>query len=54
MAPKKVDFQKIQSLKAKWLDKLREMDKHNAAIQQLQQEVMQLQKEVEEEESKKI
>lgn len=48
----KIDYQKVNSLKAKWLDKLREMDKHHLAIQQLQEDVAELRNQVEEEEKK--
>lgn len=63
MADKKVDYQKLNSIKAKWLDKLREIDQltlqvnqlvapYQNSISALQQEAQVLKNEVELEESR--
>lgn len=50
----KIDYQKIQSLKAKIYDCIVEIDNHTIAIQQKQNEIQGYQAEIKEEEAKKV
>lgn len=52
MPPQKVDYQKINSLKAKVYDRMVEIEQHSLAVQNLQKEVVELNKEIEVEQNK--